>query len=60
MIYSDVAAYTYVGKIKAPIQGIVSYKQSKSRTQSHQEFLNVHYITLTKFYNDQVHIDIKD
>ena len=29
-VYSDVADYTYVGNITAPILRIVSYKQSKS------------------------------
>ena len=57
-VYSDVADYTYVGNITAPILRIVSYKQSKSSTQSHQEFVNFHYVPLAK--SDQVHIDIKD
>ena len=56
-VYSDVADYTY---ITAPILRIVSYKQSKSSTQSHQEFVNLHYVPLAKSYIDQVHIDIKD
>ena len=59
-VYSDVADYTYVGNITAPLLRIVSYKQSKSSTQSHQEFVNLHYVPLAKFYIDQVHIDIKD
>ena len=29
-------------------------------TQSHQEFVNLHYVPLAKSYIDQVHIDIKD
>ena len=59
-VYSDVADYTYVGNITAPIRRIVSYKQSNSSTQSHQEFVNLHYVPLAKSYIDQVHIDIKD
>ena len=59
-VYSDVADYTYLGNITAPILRIVSYKQSKSSTQSHQEFVNLHYVPLAKSYIDQVHIDIKD
>ena len=59
-VYSDVADYTYVGNITAFILRIVSYKQSKSSTQSHQEFVNMHYVPLAKSYIDQVHIDIKD
>ena len=59
-VYSDVADYTYVGNITAPILRIVSYKQFKSSTQSHQEFVNLHYVPLAKSYIDQVHIDIKD
>ena len=59
-VYSDVADYTYVGNITAPIRRIVSCKQSNSSTQSHQEFVNLHYVPLAKSYIDQVHIDIKD
>ena len=59
-VYLDVADYTYVGNITAPILRIVSYKQSKSSTQLHQEFVNLHYVPLAKSYIDQVHIDIKD
>ena len=35
-VYSDVADYTHVGNITASILRIVSYKQSKSSTHSHQ------------------------
>ena len=59
-VYSDVADYTYVGNTTAPILRIVSYKQSKSSTQSHEEFLNLHYVTLAKSYIYQVSLDIKD
>ena len=59
-VYSDVAYYTYVGNITAPILRIVSYKQSKSSTQSYQEFMSLHYVPLAKSYIDQVYIDIKD
>ena len=62
-VHSDVVDYTYVGNITVPIFRIVSYKQSKSSTQSRQEFVNLHwhdYVPLAKSYNDQVHIDIKD
>ena len=59
-VYSDVADYTYVEKITATILRIVSYKQSRSSTQSHQEFVNLHCIPLAKSYIDQVYIDIKD
>ena len=45
-VYSDVAEYTHVGNITAPILRIVSYKQSKSSTHSHQEFVNLHYVPL--------------
>ena len=49
-----------IDPMSAPILRIVSYKQSKSSTQSHQEFVNLHYVPLAKSYIDQVHIDIKD
>ena len=57
-INSDVADYIYVGNITATIPRIVSYKQSKFSSQSHQEFVNFHYVPLAKSYIDQVHIDI--
>ena len=47
-------------ELSAPILRIVSYKQSKSSTHSHQEFMNLHYVPLAKSHIDQVHIDIKD
>ena len=59
-VYFDVADYTYVGNITAPLLRIVSYKQSKFSTQSHQKLVNLHYVPLAKSYLDQVHIDIKD
>ena len=58
-LYSYVAD-TYVGNITAPLLKIVSYKQSKSNTQSHQELVKLHYAPLAKSYIDQVYIDIKD
>ena len=48
IVYSDGAGYVYVGNISAPILRIVSYKQSKSSAQSHQEFVNLHYVHLPK------------
>ena len=59
-IYSDFTDYTYVGYISAPILRIVSYKQLKSSTQSHQKFVNLHFVPLAKSYTVQVHIDTKD
>ena len=59
-VYSDVAEYTYVGNMTAPLLRIVSYKQSKSSTQSHQKFVNLHCVPLAKSYIDQVYVDIKD
>ena len=59
-VYSDVAGYTYVGNITAPIFRIVSYKQSKSSTHSHQKFVNLHFVPLAKSFTGQVHIDTKE
>ena len=60
IVYSDGADYTYVGNITTPILRIVSYMQSKSSIQLHQEFVNLHYVPLAKSYIDQVYIDIKN
>ena len=59
-VYSYVADYTHVGNITALILRIVSYKQSQSSTQLHQEFVKLHYVPLAKSCIDQVHINIKD
>ena len=52
-VYSDIADYIYVGNITASILRTVSYKLSKSRTQSHQEFVNWYFVPLAKSYIDQ-------
>ena len=58
-VYSDIASYTYIGDVTAPVLRVVPFQQTKSETHSHQEFLNLHYVPVAKSYIDQVHISIK-
>ena len=58
-VYSDIASYTYIGDVTAPVLRVVPFQQTKSETRSHQEFLDLHYVPVAKSYIDQVHISIK-
>ena len=59
-VYSDVASYTNIGSITAPILRVISFKHSPSITHPQQEFVNLHYVPVAKSYIDQIHIEIKD
>lgn len=58
-VYSDIASYTYVGDITAPILRVVPFEVSRRSHHSHQEFVNLHYVPVAKSFIDQVHISIK-
>ncbi|MEW8546192.1 MAG: hypothetical protein AB2693_21955, partial [Candidatus Thiodiazotropha sp.] len=58
-IYSDVASYTYVGDVTAPILRVVPFETSKRSHHTHQEFVNLHYVPVARSFIDQVHISIK-
>ena len=58
-VYSDIASYTYVGDITAPILRVVPFEVSRRSHHSHQEFANLHYVPVAKSFIDQVHISIK-
>ena len=58
-VYSDIASYTYVGDITAPILRVVPFEISKRSHHSHQEFVNLHYVPVAKSFIDQVHVSIK-
>ena len=58
-VYSDVANYTYIGDVTAPILRVIPFKQLQEEIHFHQEFLNLHYVPVAKSYIDQVHISIK-
>ena len=58
-VYSDVANYTYIGDVTAPILRVIPFKYIQGEIHFHQEFLNLHYVPVAKSYIDQVHISIK-
>ena len=58
-VYSDIASYTYIGVVTAPVLRVVPFQQTKSEIHSHQGFLNLHYVPVAKSFIDQVHISIK-
>ena len=58
-VYTDIASYTYIGDVTAPLLRVVPFQQTKSDIHSHKEFLNLHFIPVAKSFIDQVHISIK-
>lgn len=58
-IYSDIADFTNVGDVKAPILRIVPFNHTKYSTYFHTELKNLHYVPVAKSFIDQVHISIK-
>ena len=58
-VYSDVANYTYIGDVTAPILRVIPFKYMQEEIHFHQEFLNLHYVPVAKSYIDQVQKSIK-
>ena len=58
-IYSDLANYTFIGDVTAPILRVLSFESKRENNHLHQEFVNVHYVPVAKSFTDQVHISIK-
>ena len=52
-VYSDVANYTYIGDVTAPILRVIPFKYIQGEIHFHQEFLNLHYVPVAKSYIDQ-------
>lgn len=59
-IYSDIADYTFLGDIEAPILRVLPFKMNAFAVQqhSHKEFQNLHYVPVAKSYFDQILINI--
>ena len=57
--FSDVANYTNIGYVSAPIQRVIPFKYMQEEVHFHKEFLNLHYVPVSKSYSDQVHISMK-
>ena len=58
-IYSDLASYTFIGDVTAPILTVLPFESKRENNHLHQEFVNVHYVPVAKSFIDQVHISIK-
>ena len=58
-IYSDVANYTFIGDVTAPILRVVPFQRTKDNVHFHQEFVNLHYVPVAKSFIDQVNVSIK-
>ena len=58
-IYSDIADFTFVGDIVAPILRVVPLNLVTELVHVHKEFKNLHYVPVFKSVIDQVHISIK-
>lgn len=56
-VYSDVASFTFIGDVQAPILRVVPFKTTKEF--NHQEFLNLHYVPVAKSFIDEIYINIK-
>ena len=58
-IYSDLASNTFIVDVTATILRLLPFKSKRENNHLHQEFVNVHYIPVAKYFIDQVHISIK-
>ena len=59
-IYSDIADFTFVGDIVAPILRVVPFNPVTEMVHVHKEFKNLHYVPVFKYVILQVYISIKN
>ena len=57
-IYSDIADFTFVGDIAAPILRVVTFNFVTELVHVHKEFKTLHCGPVSKSVIDQVHINI--
>ena len=57
-IYSDLADFTLLGDVQAQILRVVPFQDSK-QIHVHKEFLNLHYVPVSKPYFDESGINIR-
>ena len=50
-IYSDLASYTFIGDVTAPILRVLPFESKRENNHLHQEFVNVHYIAVAKIFH---------
>ena len=53
-IYYDLAIYTLIGDVTAPILRVLLFESKGENNHLHQEFVNVHYIPVAKSFIYQV------
>ena len=58
-IYSDIADFTFMGDIVAPILRVVPFDPVTELFHVHKEFKNLHYVPVSKYVIDQIYIGIK-
>ena len=58
-IYSNLASYTFIGDVTAPILRVLPFESKRENNQLHQKFVNIHYVPVAKSFIYQVHISIK-
>ena len=58
-IYSDLASFTFIGDVTAPILRVLPFESKIENSHLHQEFFNVHHVPVANSFIDQVHMSIK-
>ena len=51
--------HTFIVDVTAPILRVVPFFRTKTDVHFHQEFVNLHYVSMAKSFIDQVHVSIK-
>ena len=58
-VYSDIADFTNIGDVTAPIVRVVPVQPVANTTHFHFEFVNLHYVPVVKTVIEQVKISTK-
>ena len=53
-IYSDLASYTFICDVTAPILRMLPFESKRENNHLHQEFVNVHYVPVAKSFIDLI------
>ena len=58
-IYSDIVDHTFFGDVEAPLLRVIPYNPADTESlQQHKEFLNLHYVPVTRSFFDKVAVYI--
>lgn len=58
-VYTDVAEYTLSGDVEVPILRVVPFNRRGDDLHLHVEFLNLHYVPVSRSYFDEIEINIR-